>query len=90
MLLSRESSSAAAIPSIAISERAVGWRLARPCVGASRIRVLATAPLGTDFPVFNTRTLRRTLNPRVRTLRKLGICRDFMPEEGLEPPTRGL
>ena len=65
-----------------------GW--ARPCVGASRIRVLSTAPLGTDFAVFNTRTLRRTRNPRVRSSEKVTICRDFMPEEGLEPPTRGL
>jgi hypothetical protein len=52
--------------------------------------VLASAPLRTDFHVFNTRTLRRNQNLRVEPISKLLICSDFMPEEGLEPPTRGL
>ncbi len=31
-----------------------------------------------------------TRQGRVPTLWKVMICRHFMPEEGLEPPTRGL
>jgi prolipoprotein diacylglyceryl transferase len=31
-----------------------------------------------------------TLNPCVHSVEKGPICRNFMPEEGLEPPTRGL
>jgi hypothetical protein len=44
----------------------------------------------TDFLVINTRALLRNQYPRVRSLQNMLICTDFMPEEGLEPPTRGL
>jgi hypothetical protein len=87
---SRESSSAGTILSLAISKRAPGLRLTTTVRRPSRIRVWAGASLRTDFFVSNTRTLRRGKIPRGLVFPKLPICRPFMPEEGLEPPTRGL
>jgi hypothetical protein len=63
-----------------------GLALTVPCVGASRIRVLGSAPLRTGLLVFNTRTLRRNQYPRVRGLQNTPICRPFDAGGGTRTP----